>query len=180
MSELKLQKRNKEAIERSLWVLLFVGFFTASFAVGSETPIPVEESEQLKQEITAKLEQAKASSDSSFIFLNNVFIGLLMVIPFGIGIFIGLLSAFVTGLTVGAFELEIPAYMLLYATPFGFIELMAYSVAMSSSLMLTKKILKKDGKLIKKELKFYGASCLIVIGLLFIGGIIENIMLGIT
>ncbi len=181
MSELKqLRRPNKESTVRVLTVLLFVAFFTTTFTIGSEFEIPQEEQEILKKQITEKLEKARDNSDSSFIFLNNVLIGLLMVIPFGIGIIIGLASAFVTGLTVGGFDLEIPAYLLLYLTPFGFMELIAYSLAMSSSLFLTKTILKKNKQLIKRELKFFGVTVGIIVGLIFFGGVIENYMLGIV
>ena len=175
----QLRRPKKESTVRVLTVLLFVAFFTTTFTVGSEIEIPQEEQEILKNQIKEKLETARDNSDSSFIFLNNVFIGLMMVIPFGIGIVIGLASAFVTGLTVGGFDLEIPAYLLLYTTPFGFIELIAYSLAMTSSLYLTKSILKKNKQVIKKELKFYGATVGIVVALIFFGGVIENHMLGI-
>lgn len=168
----------KQVRFRFLNVLLFMGLFTCVFAVASSIELPPEEQQQLKDEITQKLETAKANSDSSFIFLNNVALGLMMFIPMGIGLLLGFGSAFATGLVVGGFELEVPAFLLLYLTPFGFMELVAYSLALSRSVTLTIVLIKRRS-LIKAELKPTLIEIGIVVGLLFFAGIIENIMLGI-
>lgn len=166
-------KKGKEARVRFMWLMLFMGFFTATFAVASEIELPKETSEMMKDQLVEKLETAIENQDRSFIFLNNVVLGLIMFIPF-IGIVFGIGTAFATGITVAGFNLDTPAYLLLYTTPFGFMELIAYSLAMSRSLILIKK-----RKTIKKELKPTAIEIGIVVGLLFIGGIIESSMLGI-
>ncbi len=176
MSE--MANNRKQVRVRFLSVLLFMGVFTCVFALASNIDLLPEERQQLKDEITEKLETAKATSDSSFIFLNNVVLGLLMFIPMGIGLLLGFGSAFATGLAVGTFELEYPAFLLLYLTPFGFMELVAYSLALSRSFTLSVVLIKRRS-LIKAELKPTLIEVGIVVGLLFFAGIIENIMLGI-
>jgi len=156
-----------------------MGLFTCVFAVASSIELSPDEQQQLTDEVTQKFETAKANSDSSFIFLNNVALGLVMFIPFGIGLLLGFGSAFATGLVVGGFELEVPAFLLLYLTPFGFMELVAYSLAMSRSFTLTVVLIKRRS-LIKAELKPTLIEVGILIGLLFFAGVIENIMLGIV
>jgi len=173
-SQLKKQVRAK-----FLMVLLFMGLFTCVFSVASQVELPQEERQQLTDEIVQKLETAKANSDSSFIFLNNVALGLLMFIPMGIGLLLGFGSAFATGLAVGGFDLEYPAFLLLYLTPFGFMELVAYSLSISRSFTLTVVLIKRR-KLIKAELKPTLIELGLVVGLLFFAGIIENVMLGIV
>jgi uncharacterized membrane protein len=173
MSEMKPLKISLEAKERFMWLLLFMGIFTATFAVASEIDLPQETTEVLKDQMVEKLQTAIDNQDNSFIFLNNVFLGLVMFIPF-VGVVFGIGSAFATGITVASFNLDVPAYLILYATPFGFIELVSYSIAMSRSLYLVKR-----RKFLRKELRPTLIEILIVVGLLFIGGIVESSMLGI-
>lgn len=171
--------QRKQVKKRFLNVLLFMGIFTCIFAVSSSVELlSPDEQQQLTDEVTEKLKTAKANSDSSFIFLNNVILGLIMFLPMGIGLLLGFGSAFATGLAVGGFELEVPAFLLLYLTPFGFMELVAYSIAMSRSFTLTVILIKRRS-LIKAELKPTLIEVGIVIALLFFAGIIENVMLGI-
>ena len=171
-------QQRKKVRTRFLSVLLFMGIFTCIFAVASSIDLPPVEQQQLKDQITQKLETAKANSDSSFIFLNNVILGLIMFLPMGIGLLLGFGSAFATGLAVGSFELEVPAFLLLYLTPFGFMELVAYSLALSRSFTLTIILIKRRS-LIKAEIKPTIIEVGLVIALLFFAGVIENIMLGI-
>lgn len=174
----EMKDLRKQVRFRFLNVLLFMGIFTCVFSVASSVELLPEEQQQLKDEITQKLQTAKANSDSSFIFLNNVVLGLLMFLPMGIGLLLGFGSAFATGLAVGSFELEVPAFLLLYLTPFGFMELVAYSLALSRSFTLTVVLIKRRS-LIKAELKPTLIELGIVVGLLFFAGLIENVMLGI-
>jgi len=178
MSEMMNNQRKKHVRTRFLNVLLFMGIFTCVFAVASSVELLPEEREQLTDEITQKLETAKTNSDSSFIFLNNAVLGLMMFIPMGVGLLLGFGSAFATGLIVGGFELGFPAFLLLYLTPFGFMELVAYSLALSRSFTLTVVLIKRRNT-IKAELKPTLIELGLVISLLFFAGIIENIMLGI-
>lgn len=167
MSEMKTEHKKLDK-ERIVWLLLFMAIFTASFSVGSEVELQQEESEQIKEQISEKI----ANADSNTIFLNNIVLGLVMFIP-ALGIIFGIGSGFATGLAFASFNLDIPAFAVLWLTPFGLMELVAYSIAMSRSLLLIKrrKFLRQDKKIILIEVG-------IVIALLFLGGVVESIMIG--
>jgi len=145
-----------------------MAIFTASFSVGSEVELEQEESEQIKDQISEKISNA----DSNTIFLNNIVLGLVMFIP-ALGIIFGIGSGFVTGLAFASFDLSIPAFAVLWLSPFGLMELVAYSIAMSRSLLIIKrrKNLRQDKKIIAIEVG-------IVVALIFFGGVIESLLLG--
>ena len=95
-----------------------------------------------------------------------------MFIP-AFGIIFGIGSAFATGLAFASFNLDIPAFAVLWLSPFGLMELLAYSIAMSRSLLIIKrrKNLRQDKKIIAIEVG-------IVFALIFFGGVIESLLLG--
>ncbi len=161
-------KHKHLARERFLWLMLFMAIFTATFSVASEIELEQSEAKQVREMITEKI----AKGNSSTIFLNNIFLGLIMFIP-AVGIILGIGTAFATGLAFSTFGLDIPAYTILFITPFGFMELLAYSIAMSRSLFLIKY-----RKFIKQQAKRTLIEIGIVIGLLFFGGLIESTMIG--
>ncbi len=154
--------------ERIVWLLLFMAIFTASFSVGSEVELQEQEATQIKDQITEKI----SSANSNTIFLNNIVLGLVMFIP-AFGIIFGIGSAFATGLAFASFNLDIPAFAVLWLSPFGLMELLAYSIAMSRSLLIIKrrKNLRQDKKIIAIEVG-------IVFALIFFGGVIESLLLG--
>ena len=114
--------------------------------------------------------------DGVGIFLHNSFIALVMFIP-GAGVVWGLFSGFQTGQAFSAIALLIPEVAnihplaLLYASPFGIMELVAYSLGMSRSYLLIYKIIKKIS--IKPDYKITAIEIGIVLGLLLAGGFLE-------
>ncbi len=167
---MSLKKEQKHlARERFLWLMLFMAIFTATFSVGSEIELEQKEAEQVKEMITQKI----ASGDSNTIFMNNIVLGLIMFIP-AVGIVLGIGSAFATGIAFSTFGLDIPAYLILFVTPFGFMELLAYSIAMSRSFLIIKYLVKHISQPRKLILIEIGT----VAGLIFFGSIIEAVMIG--
>lgn len=118
--------------------------------------------------------------DAVGIFAHNISIALPMFIP-GFGIAWGGFAAWSTGFAFSALvtttpELsQIPPLALLYLSPFGVMELVAYSIGMSRSFILIQTILKK--KSIKLELTPTAIEVGIVIAFLLIGGFIEFMMI---
>jgi hypothetical protein len=106
-----------------------------------------------------------------------------MFIP-GFGVAWGFFSAWQTGQAFAALALLNPIISginplaLLYLSPFGIMELVAYSLAMSRSLLITHKIIKKIP--IKPDFKIIGIEVGIVLGLLIGGGILEAYMIQVT
>ena len=62
-------------------------------------------------------------------------------------------------------------------TPFGLMEMAAYSIAMSRSTLLAKNVFQKNWELIKNEKLILSIEIGIVIALLLIGGIVEMWMI---
>jgi len=137
-----------------------------------EANIFMEEFDKLVQDI-----------DAIGIFAHNASISLPMFIP-GFGIVWGMFSAWSTGFAFAAIvsitpQLEqIPPLAILYFSPFGLMELCAYSLATSRSFILIRVIGKKSSlvPLLKPTLIEIG----IVIALLLVGGFLEDYMIKIS
>ena len=119
--------------------------------------------------------------DGIGIFVHNTTIALPMFIP-GFGVAWGLFSAYSTGFAfsaIAAANTDVaqlnPLAILL--TPFGLMEMAAYSIAMSRSTLLAKNVFQKNWELIKNEKLILSIEIGIVIALLLIGGIVEMWMI---
>jgi len=150
--------------------------FTITFQLGSMMEVSEEEANIFMEEFEKLVE----GIDAIGIFVHNTTISLPMFIP-GFGVAWGLFSAFSTGFAFAAIvtitpELaEIPPVTILYLSPFGFMELFAYSLATSRSFILIRAIIKKTNivQFLKPTLIEIG----IVIGLLLVGGFLEDYMI---
>ena len=99
-----------------------------------------------------------------------------MFIP-GFGIAWGAFAAFSTGMAFSVLQnanpmLEnIPSLTVLFMSPFGLMEVAAYSIAMSRSYMIVHKIIKRMP--IRPDLRVIGLEMAILVGLLLTGGFVE-------
>ena len=156
-----------------------MGLFTASYQIGALSEVPQEDAEAFLEEFEELIE----GIDGPGIFFHNLVIGLPMFIP-GFGVAWGFFTSWQTGYAFAALVSiipqlsEVPALALLYLSPFGMMELVAYSIAMSRSLLLIHKIIKKIS--IKDDYKIVGIEVGIVVGLLLAGGVLEAYMIEIT
>ncbi|MEX0657188.1 MAG: stage II sporulation protein M [Nitrosopumilaceae archaeon] len=162
--------------KRIITFFIFVGLFSTSFAVGAETTVSEEEAKLFHEQFEVLFENI----DSVGIFLHNLRIALPMFIP-GFGVVWGFFASWQTGVAFSAFKTinpaltQIPSLSILYLTPFGLMELAAYSIAMSRSLLLVQKLIKKIP--IKLDSKITGIEVSIVVVLLLAGGFIEAYMI---
>jgi hypothetical protein len=151
---------------------IFIGLFSASYFIGSQSQISHEDALTFQEEFNNLIEDI----DGIGIFLHNSVVALPMFIP-GFGVAWGFFSAWQTGQAFAALALlnpiisDINPLALLYASPFGIMELVGYSIAMSRSLLLIHKIIKKIP--IKNDYKIIGIEVGIVVGLLLAGGFLE-------
>ena len=158
--------------KRTITFFIFVGLFTASYFIGSQSEVSQEDALTFQEEFNNLLEDI----DGIGIFLHNSVVALPMFIP-GFGVAWGFFSAWQTGQAFAALALlnpiisDINPLALLYASPFGIMELVGYSIAMSRSLLLSHKIIKKIP--IKNDYKIIGIEVGIVVGLLLAGGFLE-------
>jgi len=158
--------------QRIIVFFIFLGLFTASYYIGSLSEISEEDALLFMEEFEELIEDI----DGPGIFLHNSMIALAMFIP-GVGVGWGLFSAFATGQAFAAIALLSPQIAaihpltLLYLSPFGFMELVAYSIGISRSYLLMYKIIKKIS--IKTDYKITAIEVGIVLGLLLAGGFLE-------
>jgi len=158
---------------RIIVFFIFVGIFTATYYIGSLTEISQEDAEAFDEEFSKLIEDI----DGPGIFLHNSMIALAMFVP-GVGVVWGLFSAFSTGQAFAALALIYPETIasihpltLLYLSPFGLMELVAYSIGISRSYLLIYKMIKKIS--IKPDYKITAIEVGIVLGLLLAGGFLE-------
>jgi len=153
-----------------------MGLFTAIFQFGSMSEVSEDDANIFMEEFDKLVKDI----DAIGIFAHNTSISLPMFIP-GFGIAWGLFSAWSTGFAFAAIVSitpqleEVPPLVILYLSPFGLMELCAYSLATSRSFILIRVIAKKS-KLIP-FLKPTLIEIAIVIGLLLIGGFLEDYMI---
>ena len=156
---------------RLSFVAIAAAIFAAVYSLGAATTLSDEEAKELKDTFG---EQVKGI-DAIGIFLNNFKIAAAMFIP-AFGIFIGLFSAYSTGVVFKALAQTTPQIanippLIILATPFGLMEVFSYGVAMSQSALLINAIIRK------KSIKPMLVPTIILIGIvaavLFAGAFIE-------
>jgi len=161
---------------RIIIFFVFIGLFSIAFQIGSMTEVSEEDALIFMEEFKALI----GDIDGIGIFLHNTTIALPMFVP-GFGIAWGLFAAGSTGYAFAAIVSlspafsEIPALALLYLSPFGLMELTAYSVGTSRSFILIHMIIKKTN--LKIALRPTIIEIGIVVGLLLAGGFLEDYMI---
>ena len=165
-------------MKRIILFFIFTVIFTIVYGTSAVTSEPTEEE---IQEIMDFFDEIVGTIDGIGIFVHNTTIALPMFIP-GFGVAWGLFSAYSTGFAfsaIAAANTDVaqlnPLAILL--TPFGLMEMAAYSIAMSRSTLLAKNVFQKNWELIKNEKLILSIEIGIVIALLLIGGIVEMWMI---
>ena len=159
-------------LNRIILFFVFLGVFSASFAVGAEVQVSEEESAIVLEEFESLIGEI----DAIGIFTHNASLALPMFIP-GFGIAWGAFAAFSTGMAFSVLQdanpiLEsIPSLTILFMTPFGLMEVAAYSIAMSRSYMIIHKMIKRMP--IRPDYRVIGLEVAILVGLLLAGGFVE-------
>ena len=155
---------------------IFVGIFSAAYQIGSMSTVDTEEAEKFLEEF----EELIKDIDAVGIFVHNTTIALPMFIP-GFGVAWGLFSAWSTGYAFASIVsltpllADVPALTLLYLSPFGLMELTAYSLGISRSYILISLVIRK--KPLNSHIKMTAIEIGIMIGLLLAGGFIEFYMI---
>ena len=165
-------------MKRIILFFIFTAIFTVVYGTSAVTSEPTEEE---IQEIMDFFDEIVGTIDGIGIFVHNTTIALPMFIP-GFGVAWGLFSAYSTGFAfsaIAAANTDVaqlnPLAILL--TPFGLMEMAAYSIAMSRSTLLAKNVFQKNWELIKNEKLILSIEIGIVIALLLIGGVVEMWMI---
>ena len=153
-----------------------MGIYSLSFQIGATSEVNPQEANDFVQDFLS----ATQDSDGLAFFVNNVSVSLQMFVP-GIGAILGIYSGWSTGFGFAAIATMAPGLAdiepltILYYSPYGVMELVAYSIAMSRSFLVVYSLVKKVNpiSLIKPSLIEIG----IVIGLLVIAGYLEEYLI---
>ena len=161
---------------RIITFFIFLGIFAAAYQIGSLSSVSEEEANAFMEEF----EELVLDIDAFGIFLHNSTIALPMFIP-GFGVAWGLFSAWSTGFAFASIVsvtpeiADIPPLSILFLSPFGLMEIAAYSLGISRSFILIRAITKKTNLIpfIRPTIIEIG----IVVGLLLAGGYLEFYMI---
>ncbi len=161
---------------RIIIFFIFLGIFAAAYQIGSMTSVSEEEANAFMSEF----KELVLDIDALGIFVHNITIALPMFIP-GFGVAWGLFSAWSTGFAFAAIAStipevgEIPPLSILFLSPFGLMEVFAYSIGISRSFILIRAVSKKINLIpfIKPTVMEIG----IVVALLLAGGYLEFYMI---
>ncbi|MEK0359150.1 MAG: stage II sporulation protein M [Nitrosopumilus sp.] len=161
---------------RIITFFIFLGIFTAAFQIGSMSSVSEEEADAFMSEF----EDLVLDIDAFGIFVHNITIALPMFIP-GFGVAWGIFAAWSTGFAFAAIAstvpeiADIPPLSILFLSPFGLIEVFAYSLGISRSFILIRAISKKINltPFIRPTVIEIG----IVLTLLLVGGYLEFYMI---
>ncbi len=161
---------------RIITFFIFLGIFTTFFQIGSMSSVSEEEAIAFMSEF----KDLVLDIDAFGIFVHNTTIALPMFIP-GFGVAWGIFSAWSTGFAFAAIATtvpeigEIPPLSLLFLSPFGLMEVFAYSLGISRSFILIRAISKKINLL--QFLKPTVIEIGLVVALLLVGGYLEFYMI---
>ncbi len=162
--------------KRIITFFIFMAIFSISLQVGAMSEVDDDEANSFVQEFLSATEDI----DGLGIFQNNAFASLPMFIP-GIGMILGAYTAWSTGYGFAAIISMAPGLAdihplsILYLQPFGIMELVTYSIAMSRSFHIAYALFKRVNlkSLIKPTIIEIG----VVIALLLVAAYLEEYMI---
>ena len=164
------------ARKRILTFLVFIAIFSIAYSAGSASNISTEDSKSFVKQF----QQAVEGIDAIGIFAHNTTIALPMFLP-GFGIAWGSFAAWSTGVAFKALVsttpalAKLPPLAIIYLSPFGVMELVAYSIGMSRSFLLINALITR--KPLRKELRPTLIEIGIVVALLLAAAFIEYAMI---
>lgn len=153
-----------------------MGIYSLAFQIGATSEVSPQEANDFVQDFLSSTQDI----DGLGIFLNNISASLPMFVP-GLGVGLGIYSGWSTGFGFAAITTMAPGLAnieplsILYNSPYGVMELVAYSIAMSRSFLVVFSLVKKQNPkpLIKPSIIEIG----IVLGLLVIAGYLEEYLI---
>ena len=150
--------------------------------IGSSITLSSDDAYAISDQLNRTLSERQENNTlTSFIFINNFSICLLMFIPI-VGAGLGMFILFETGLALSAiaFTQGFPTWLALASlvvTPIFWLEFTAYSIAMAQSIWLFRRLFQISQpnwrQIMLRELKWTGIFIGICAGLLIVGAIVE-------
>jgi len=175
LSGLFLFWKNASIRQKRFYSLIFI--FVLSVAVtfaGTLMPLSAEEANILADKTNQVItDNPDVASLSIAIFTNNFMLCLLMFIPI-FGVIFGMIVLFSTGVTIGALSMvqglsPIVTLLMLMITPIFWIEFASYTLGMSESGWLFRRLTQKRWSHLKWTAIFIGLTAI----LLAIGAVVE-------
>jgi hypothetical protein len=170
--------RNASLRRKRIYSMIAVFVFAVIITViGSLVPVDTQEANQINDELNQTVTSLSDEGVlTQFIFGNNFFICLLMFIPV-LGPLLGFYALFSTGMVVSAIATAegyplILVFFSLILTPVFWLEFAAYSIAISESIWLFRRILQGRSRG-WRELKNACIFVSICAVLLLVGAVIE-------
>jgi uncharacterized membrane protein SpoIIM required for sporulation len=168
-----------------IFAVFIIGFLVT--VIGSFISVPKEQADMITQQLNDTVTQGKATNTlPQYIFQNNFLICLLMFAPV-VGFAAGMFILFDTGLALSAIASTqgypvILGIISLVITPVFWIEFAAYSIAMSESIWLFRRIIQAANSkephpwrnIFGRELKWTTIAIGICAGLLVLGAFVET------
>jgi hypothetical protein len=157
---------------RPIVFVIFFGVFLLSYMIGTSTKMTLDQA----IDFANNFERANQGIDSIGLFLHNASVGVPMFIP-AMGAAWGAYTGWQTGEGFAAIVKSNPdlatlsPLTLILGTPFGILEIIAYSIGMSRSFLVVWNLVKK--KSLKAQLKPGLIEVGIVIILLLVAGFAE-------
>jgi hypothetical protein len=158
-------------------IFIFILSVVATFA-GTLVPLTAEEAQTINDQVGQTLvENTDLASLTGAIFTNNFMLCLIMFIPVAGAVF-GFFTLFSTGTAIGAISMVqgMPAsitILLLMVTPIFWLEFVSYSLGMTESVWLFRRLTQKRWRELKWTAVFIGVTA----GLLAIGAVVEAWMI---
>jgi uncharacterized membrane protein SpoIIM required for sporulation len=171
----------KNASQKRKRVYSIIAIFIIALIVtviGSFVPLSSQDAYILSNNLNQTLNENRANNTlTGYIFINNFSICMLMFVPI-IGPLLGFFILFETGLVLSAITSTqgYPVYLgllSLFITPVFWLEFAAYSIAMTESVWLFRRLTQKRWR----ELKWTGIFIAICAALLIIGAIVEVLII---
>ncbi|MDE1725732.1 MAG: stage II sporulation protein M [Thaumarchaeota archaeon] len=151
---------------------IFLGIFLLAYTVGTWYRMPEDDARKFLKEFHSTTKGIGAIG----IFLHNSSVALPMFVP-GFGVAWGAFTGWETGAGFRVLMIEnpqlsnLPPIAIFLSSPFGVMELVAYSIGMSRSCLLVLLLIRRKG--IRVQMRAAGIEIGIVLALLLVGGFVE-------
>lgn len=158
--------------KRIIVFFIFVGIFLLAYTVGTMYKMSEDDVRKFLKEFHSTTKGIGALE----IFLHNSSVALPMFVP-GFGAAWGAFTGWETGAAFRVLVIEnpqladAPPITIFLSSPFGVMELVAYSIGMSRSCLLAISLIKRKG--IRVQIRPAAIEAGVVLALLLVGGFVE-------
>jgi hypothetical protein len=175
MSQILSFWKNASPRRKRIYSFIFIFILTVVVTlVGTQVPLTAKEAQTISDQVNQTvIENHDFASLTSAIFVNNFMLCLIMFIPVAGAVF-GLFTLFSTGTALGAISMVqgYPVgieFLLLVITPIFWLEFLSYSLGITESIWLFRRLTQKRWR----ELKWTAIAIGTVAGFLALGAVIE-------